>query len=40
MAEAHEPIAAVESLANPGFGAVTRADLVDRLDDLRGRSAV
>ena len=40
MAEAHQPLAAVERLADPRLGVLGRADLAELVDDLRRRAAV
>ena len=40
MAEAHQPLAAIERLAQPLLGVLDRAHLGELVDDLRRRAAV
>ncbi len=40
MAEAHDPLAAADELADPRLGPLGRADLVELVHDLRRRPAV
>ncbi len=40
MAEAHQPLAAGQGVADPRLGLVGRADLAELVDDLRRRAAV